>query len=231
MKDNQSNFSANLKPSQDDIALRQRQLHTKRTASSNTQATSTNSGWLIVALFIAVLASAVAGFAVWQLLALQEKFNKADESLFKLDTATQTLQESVSQTGAKASLSAGALKDLIKENNQEIRKLWFVANERNKKLISSNQSLLKKLEAADAQLKKDIESAQTELQGRLDASSGKLKNAVLKLNKETSMIPEMSLLLGQNEEQLQQLEKKINALKRALKKLEAEQTVKRQSKP
>ncbi|MDO6806614.1 hypothetical protein Q4595_29415, partial [Wenyingzhuangia sp. 1_MG-2023] len=52
------------------------------------------------------------------------------------------LNERLSATGENASLSLDALKVLLKEHDSEIRKLWDVANKRNKGLIASNEKAI-----------------------------------------------------------------------------------------
>lgn len=221
MEENRPNFSVDLKPAQDDIALRQRQLHTQRKAQAGQTAAKPRSGLLLLVLLITLLASVVAGFSLWQLLTVQEKLNQADQSLFKLDSATQTLKESVSETGEKASLSTGALKDLIKENNGEIRKLWFVANDRNKKSIEAIDVQLEKLQANNAQLKKELTQALKKIRESTEAQLNSLGVDIAILKKElATAMPEMALRQGQNEEQLQQFEAKITALEQQLKQLE-----------
>lgn len=233
MENNEDSFSVDLKPTKDDIELRQRQLQKKRHTSSvkDTSSASSN-GLIMVAFLVAFIATGVGGFALWKLMAVQDKLSQADAFLSKLDSATESLQESVSETGAKASLSAGALKSLVKENNSEIRKLWYVANERNKKAIAANgkeistykkemekqqkamaESHKQELEALNntiAQLERvlnDKLKQQKQAHAKLEARTNQLKKSV-------SSLPEVELRMGQNEELLQDLESQIKSLRK-----------------
>lgn len=225
---NQDNFSDDLKPSKDDIALRQRQLNTKRKASVSTEVSSSGSnGFIIIAFLIALVAVGIAGFAFWKLMIMEDKLVQADDFLSKLNSTTANLQESVSETGAKASLSTGALKSLVKENNSEIRKLWYVSNERNKKNIATNKkqnAALKKEIAALTQTVSKLEIALSDAQGALSQklegqqkAFNRIQKQVNSLQKNLEALPEIELRIGQNEELLQNLESQLKSLNKQIK--------------
>jgi len=160
-----------IRPDQDEIARHQRQ----KTRSTPTQTTSTRTSsqpvrpQVIVrtsklgalGLFIALLASGAAGFTYWQLTLAHQSLADAGERLKVLEN-----QLELSDDESNASMTAMQAK--LKWADSEIRKLWAVSYDTNRKGIAANQTevsaLKESLAAYDGKLKAAVDSAKTEIQ-------------------------------------------------------------------
>ncbi|MBE0483572.1 MAG: hypothetical protein IBX52_08740 [Bacterioplanes sp.] len=173
-KDNNDAGIPGMKPSQDDIALRQKQLQRRTgsataakaaTASANTTHTPTakapvgaakkatpSSAWGAVTLVLVLVVGAVAGYALWQNQQLQQQLLNAQSIMQKQSDNLSTLNERLSATGENANLSVDALKVMLKDHDLEIRKLWDLANKRNRGNIASNESAISELKTSVVQL-------------------------------------------------------------------------------
>ncbi|MCD8523566.1 MAG: hypothetical protein LRY66_12230 [Saccharospirillaceae bacterium] len=227
-----------MKPSQEDIALRQKQLQARRIAAQRAAAAKAAPSasvsapapkqTLAVAAFVVALGMAgLAVFLFLQLQTLQGQFANA-EALLKSQAANiNVLNEKLSVTGENANLSLDALKVLIKEHDAEIRKLWDVANKRNKADIASNEkaisalkgslaSLDKELKAnADKQLKA-IAAGDAATQKKLDSSLADLQKKIAKVEAQVLAMPaETELRLAQNTESIQALEAAMTKMRQS----------------
>lgn len=173
-KDNNDAGIPGMKPSQDDIALRQKQLQRRTgsataakaaTASASTTHTPTakapvgaakkttpSSAWGAVTLVLVLVVGAVAGYALWQNQQLQQQLLNAQSIMQKQSDNLSTLNERLSATGENANLSVDALKVMLKDHDLEIRKLWDLANKRNRGNIASNESAISELKTSVVQL-------------------------------------------------------------------------------
>jgi len=82
----------------------------------------------------------------------------------KLDQSSQllgNLESQLSATDESLTQSSGKTGDMLKVHDSEIRKLWDVANKRNKESIQKNQNGISKLEKQRAELAKSVASLET----------------------------------------------------------------------
>ena len=82
----------------------------------------------------------------------------------------EVLNERLSVTGENANLSVDALKTIVKEHDSEIRKLWDLANKRNRADIGMNSKAI-------AGLKTDLSKADKELRAALEQQKKQLASS------------------------------------------------------
>ncbi|WP_286718461.1 hypothetical protein [Thalassolituus sp. UBA2009] len=229
-----------MKPSQEDIALRQKQLQARRIAAQRAAAAKAGPSaaalaaapaqkqtLAVVALVVALGMGGLAGFLFMQLQTLQGQFANA-ETLLKSQAANiNVLNEKLSVTGENANLSLDALKVIIKEHDAEIRKLWDVANKRNKADIASNEKAITALKGSLAGLDKELKASNDKqqkalaandaaLQKKLDASLAEMKKKIAKVEAQVLAMPaETELRVAQNTESIQSLEAAMTKMRQS----------------
>ncbi len=242
-----------MKPSQDDIALRQKQLQrrggqaraagsksadgrspakTAAPTASSAQAPSAHSSaakapssvLALVALLFVLVVAAVAGYAVWQNLQLQQQLHTAQVIMQKQSDNLNTLNERLSATGENANLSVDALRVMLKDHDLEIRKLWDLANKRNRSNIASNEKAINELKTSVTQLTRSQTSqvsqqqkAVADLEKKLTASLASdvdtLTKRVTRAEAAAMNVPAAAeLRMAQNGEAIRSLDGKIKAL-------------------
>jgi chromosome segregation ATPase len=147
--------SLSIKPSQEDIDFRQRTSSLTRggsTQSAHYMDSSERTPRLLWIAIVFLLASAAGLY--WLLQEQNQQYLQQQQVLSELSTSVHALQQKLDMTGENASSSLTALQSTIKTQDSEIRKLWDVANKRNKSWISELQS-------ANAAHKKRISQLQT----------------------------------------------------------------------
>jgi len=125
------------------------------------------------------------------------------------------LNQQLSVTDESATVSLQALKVMLKEHDSEIRKLWAIANKRNKQNIAANGKVLtqqKKLIASQATTLKALESQLSQQQLNTSTLSERLGKAEADAQ---SLPPEAELRLAQLNESIQTAQQQIAALKKA----------------
>ncbi len=221
-----------MKPSAEDIELRKRQMAARRQAAQRAAVTKTavapakpaKQTIAIIALVLAIVMGAGAAFLFMQLQIVQKQLNQAQGVITDQGRNLQKLNDQLSATGENANLSVDALKVLVKENNKEIRKLWDVANKRNKANIASNDKAIKSLEsslaavsrkqvAADKGTKAEIASAKKDLTQALNSKTSALSSRVKKVEASAEDLATAQLSISQNSETIQALDAKVAKLK------------------
>ena len=218
-----------IKPSQEDIATRQRQLKSRRPTKQSAASSSANLdidskvttkalNWPAIAL--AIVALAVAGFGVWKIQQLTQALTSAQNVIEAQQSNLQALNDKLSATDESANLSVDALKIILKEHDSEIRKLWDVSNKRNKANIKANTNSvtqLKKslsgLESKQAEHQQTVSAEQAALSTvskELSASIEQLEKQVAKAEAAALSLPaEADLRIAQNSEAIETLESKL----------------------
>ncbi|WP_221797834.1 hypothetical protein [Oceanobacter mangrovi] len=213
-----------ITPSIDDIEIRQRQMKNRRPTSAPVSNNSAggSSALAIVALLVGLLAAGAAGFLFWQTQQLQQQLVSANDIVDKQGASLKALNDRLSATGENASLSLDALKVLLKEHDSEIRKLWDVANKRNKqgiadnaKGIAANDRELKGLNKTAEQLGGSLGEQKLVLdQQQLDLSA--LSDRVVSTEAAVLSLPESELRIAQNSESTQFNQRAVKSLQTAL---------------
>jgi len=211
-------------PSVDDIESRNRQRHSRRQgaarSSQPTKRQSNDGGGgggalALVALLVALSAAGGAGYLWVELQAAHQRLNDSTAVLEQQGEMIHKLNQQLSVTDESATVSLQALKVMLKEHDSEIRKLWAIANKRNKQNITANGKVLtqqKKLIASQATALKALESQLSQQQLNTSTLSERLGKAEADAQ---SLPPEAELRLAQLNESIQIAQQQIAALKKA----------------
>lgn len=230
-KDLEPDQLASIAISRDEIAGRQRPVGRVGVAPASSGAPKIL--WVLTLLSLVL----TAGLYVH----LQQVKTQSDKQL----KALTILQERLSSTDEQANLSVDAIKILLKDQDHEIRKLWDVANKRNKNQISKNTSRLddqnklvtqyaskvEQLSKDGAKLSDTLTKKVSESELAITSKIQTVKNAMneidSKVDKAIKGIPkDLSKTLSDHEKGIKamdrtrlQLLKKIKALESELKKM------------
>ncbi|WP_320822747.1 hypothetical protein [Reinekea sp.] len=138
-------------PDRDDIRNRNARIYTERKPSVEQKASVVKSrphtSWA-VALFLIVAGVAIGYLALQQYSSMQllnsyeERLMLADERIVSLEQSLTQTDESVSMNGTAINAQFKAIKVETDLQMDEIRKLWDVANKRNRSWIEANQVAL-----------------------------------------------------------------------------------------
>lgn len=224
-----------MQASQDDIALRQKQLQQRRIAAQ--RAAKANSAaeqiiapapkqtLAIVALVLAVAMSGFAGFIFMQLQEANAQLKKAESILNDHSTNLATLNDKLSASDENANLSVDALRILLKDNSQEIRKLWDLSNKTNKPKIAKNGKAIAGVKSSVAKVDKKVGSANSNIAGNkksiaslktsLANSQKSLEAKMDEVKASVSALPaETEKRIGNNEQSIRSIDatrKKLNS--------------------
>ncbi|WP_461536340.1 hypothetical protein [Spongorhabdus nitratireducens] len=112
-----------------------------------------SSSWLSGLLLVLLLA--VSGVAGWQIWELQQSLKAADHRISVLQAGIEQVTGQVFEAGNSIAQNESNLQNRLKHMDSEIRKLWDIANKRNRRWIEEGKSQTKEL---DKQLDKLQES-------------------------------------------------------------------------
>ncbi|WP_185235874.1 hypothetical protein [Teredinibacter franksiae] len=129
-----------------------------------------------LALLLSFVGIGFAGYVFWLLMQTQQELHTADKRILELEGQLQ-------MTDDESSASVTALQAKVKWADSEIRKLWGVAYDRNKKAIEGNKTqinvLKKGAKSVDAKIQAALKSTNTEIQminDLLDSQQSALSN-------------------------------------------------------
>lgn len=234
-RDKEPEQLATIAISKDEIASRNRVSGGGQYRSPNTPPSSGGSKVLWAVSIFAVLLS------IALLVQLQQLKSQTDKQL----KALTILQDRLSSTDEQANLSVDAMKILLRDQDHEIRKLWDVANKRNKnkiskntqrlddqsKLVTQHDGKLAQLSKADAKAKKALSVQLKEQNKTLDALKSNLEKKQTALSKKVdktiaSLPSNVSKTLKEHGQGIKamdgtrlQLMKRINSLEKQVKAL------------
>lgn len=120
-----------------------------------------------LAVFLALAAGVFAGFVFWQLQQTQQALQKATVLLTAAESRVTDLEKRLMLSDDESTQSITVLQANIKENTSEIRKLWGVANDRNRKAIASLDEKVAALEKTAGGIDDKIKTALAEATGEL----------------------------------------------------------------
>src|SRR5690606_18692096 len=142
----------------------------------------------ISALVLAVLLAGLAGWLFTQVQAQQQQLLNAEKLLRSQAQNIEVLNERLSVTGENANLSVDALKTIVKEHDSEIRKLWDLANKRNRADIGMNSKAIAgvktELSKTDKELRAGLEQQKKQLTS--NDSAAQSREAELKKRLQTA---------------------------------------------
>lgn len=209
----------------EEIAQRKEALMRKRAAAARASGTSpaaaasaSKQTLATVAFIFAVAAAAFAGFLFMQLQSAQQKLAGAEQLLNSQAKTLHEISEKLSVTGENANLSVDALKVIIKDHDAEIRKLWDLANKRNRGDIVTNAKNIEAVKASVAAnasaANKEIEKQQKQLAAN-EAADAELKKRMAKAETRLTSVADAEIRLAQQSEAIQALNNEIARLKKS----------------
>lgn len=219
--DNSSDSSSDV-PSfsvtKEDQAGHRRTTTRKRTNTRSRKASSAptikhenlkdSSSGLGTLLFLLFLVSVTGGsYLYYQQWLFQQAFQSARIEIENQQQVIADLQKRLSDTGQEANLSVASINKTLKDQDFEIRKLWDVANKRNKKLIASNKEQVASLSSGQSTVKKELQSLKTQVDGQKE-----IKGQIDQVQQTTDSLKTDQAQQASAIEQLQQSETKINTL-------------------
>jgi len=214
-----------------------------------TEGQGLSSIWKAVALISLVGLLAVAWIG-WQ---QYQAFTQLHERFEILDSRLNNTDESVNQSGAAMQINISKQSDQLKKHWSEIRKLWGIANDKNKGKIASNakdiaflaakrKEINETLKSLNLQLDKDRASAEAVgenffgLSADMDKLNDSLGEYVKALEKVESSIGQQNLKIQNNLEAMasvdafrRQVNQKILKLEQAVAKQQKEEAVQNQT--
>ena len=233
-----------MKPTEEEIAQRQQQLRrqaqqrlaqagaAKRPApqaavqaapAPTPVAPASNGGsnaMAIIALLLALVAAGAAGYLFMQLQAADQKFANAERLLQQQASDIGELQDKLSMSGENANLSVDALKVVLREQDQEIRKLWDIASKRNRSDIDANTEKLGQLNgalsnasgasSADLVALRQSQAAAAKTQAALQRDLDALEAAV------AGMPGQLELAIAQNKETIDLFDASVASLRESV---------------
>ena len=191
---------------------------------------ASNGGWMAACLVLVVL---IAVLGVWfhkQVAGLQAQLdNRLTESSQKLGN----LESQLSATDETLNQSSGKLQDIVashgkalEKNGGELRKLWDLANKRNRADIAEQGKKINALSASVTSVKKaqaGVDGKITDINKEAAALKKQVESAVLAVNKSSqqwqTQISQMQTQLDVLVENLNQVEKQQNSLDTAMNKI------------
>lgn len=191
---------------------------------------ASNGGWMAACLVLVVL---IAVLGVWfhkQVGGLQAQLdNRLTESSQKLGN----LESQLSATDETLNQSSGKLQDIVaghgkalEKNGDELRKLWDLANKRNRADIAEQGKKIKSLSTSVTGVKKaqaGVDGKITDINKEAAALKKQVESAVLAVNKSSqqwqTQISQMQTQLDVLVENLNQVEKQQNNLDTAMNKI------------
>ncbi len=170
-----------------------------------------SSGGLLPSIALAGVV-VLAGAFIWQNMQLSKALEDANQQRQQAEQRIAALEELLSSSNDEMGENAAAVAAKLKWADSEIRKLWGVAHDRNRKAIASNKDRIANTEARLKKLNSQV-SATSKTASALDAS----------VKKNTTNAREAIQRLGLAQETLNDVESSISAINNRLRKLESSQ--------
>ena len=130
-------------------------------ASASKSVKSSSGGPSVVTSFVLLVLIGACGWLAWQTIALQEQLAATTNQLRDHQKYLDILGAKLSETGDTFSATETSYDKQFKRWESEIRKLWVVSNERNKKSITENKAAVDKL---SGQIRKAVDASSSSQQ-------------------------------------------------------------------
>jgi chromosome segregation ATPase len=185
-----------------------------------------------LALLLALAAVCFAGYVFWQLQQAQQSMKVTAASLSAAEARVTELEQRLSLSDDESTQSITVLQANIKENTAEIRKLWGVTNDRNRKSIEQLEAkaaaLEKSLGGVDDKIKTGLGAVTGELTGELKVLSDLVEAHQTSIQSADQAVKSQAQSLAAANKKLEQLEqldaelrKKVEAHEEAIKAVDA----------
>lgn len=172
--------------------------------------------WIASTVILLIVALGMGAFMYRELsmvrAQLDNRLSESTERLGSLASQLSAADESFSQ-------SAGQVQQRLDEHMNEIRKLWDVANKRNKGWIEENQAAIRTLQGKDTEMSRTLATLRNELNtAKTDAATAKQLVTELRttLQQTTVARNQMQTQLDLSQETLRQLESRVAAQQKTL---------------
>ncbi len=139
----------------------------RRPAPSGKRSGSGGRGLAVVALFVALAGLAFAGYVYQQLQSAQDQLALSAGNLVLAERRIADLEGRLRLADNESTQSLTVLQANVKENASEIRKLWGVSNDRNRKSIEQLRADAEKTQKALASLDGNLKKQVGEMTGEL----------------------------------------------------------------
>ncbi|MFC3149706.1 hypothetical protein ACFOEK_01550 [Litoribrevibacter euphylliae] len=152
-----------LKAERDDWQPIKRNTRKNDNDSDNDRSGSGSVFSIIVSLVLAVL---LAGMGYWvadQFDKVYDQFERTNQQLNLLSQRVQVLEGKLDTSNDSMLSSEAAVKATLKEHGSEIRKLWGVSYDRNRKAINAQSNDIAQLKKTTKTLKSEVDGAQSKL--------------------------------------------------------------------
>lgn len=172
--------------------------------------------WIASTVILLIVALGMGAFMYRELsmvrAQLDNRLSESTERLGSLASQLSAADESFSQ-------SAGQVQQRLDEQMNEIRKLWDVANKRNKGWIEENQAAIRTLQGKDTEMSRTLATLRNELNtAKNDASTAKQQVTELRATVQQTTVArnQMQTQLDLSQETLRQLESRVAAQQKTL---------------
>lgn len=194
-------------PERDDPVARRPAVDNTRPPRPLPPPNSTSSGGStgVIALLLALIGLGLGGFFGWKMTQAQALLQQADERI-------SVLENRLSVTSDESSQSLTQVDAKLKWVDTEIRKLWGISNDVNRKAIDANKENIASLAKELAGVKKDASEAKTasaNLAPQLAANKAAVDESVGKIESAVSGIAEQRKRLQDFTEQLDRVEARL----------------------
>ncbi|SMF02974.1 hypothetical protein SAMN02745866_00248 [Alteromonadaceae bacterium Bs31] len=174
-----------------------------------------------LALFVALVGVGLAAFAYWQLM-------EAQKQLVASETRILDLESRLEMSGDESTASMAAMQAKLKWADSEIRKLWGVSYDRNKKSIEKNTEQLAVLSKGAKSVEKKIAAAlkapNTEIKlinDLLDSQQSSMSAIESKTQAQLSQVQELSDKMRQLEKMEAEFKRRITSNEEAIQAIDA----------
>lgn len=185
-----------------------------------------------LALLLALAAAGFAGYLYLQLQQAQQVLQKTNATLTAAEARVTELEQRLALSDDESTQSITVLQANIKENSAEIRKLWGVTNDRNRKAIAQLEEKVAALEknagSVDDKIKAALTAALTEVTGEIkvlsdlvEAQQSSINSADQSYKSQAQSISGLNKKLEQLEQLDSELRKKIASHDEAIKAIDA----------
>ena len=202
-------------PERDEPIVRRAPVDTARpsrpqtpTAAAAAPASSGSGPLTIIALLLALAGVAIGGFFGWKLTEAQAQLQQADARITDLEGR-------LSVTSDESSQSLTQVDAKLKWVDSEIRKLWGISNDVNRKAIAANKENIASLAKELAAAKKDANEAKAtaaNLNTQLAANKAAVDDAVAKIESAVLSIAEQRKRLQDFTEQVDRVDGQLGSL-------------------
>lgn len=178
-----------------------------------------------VAMIFALAALGVSGYLFWQSRQAQEKFESTLVLLQATEKRVIELENKLNMAGDESTQSMAVLQANVKENASEIRKLWGVSNDRNRKAIeelkTTSTRLTKSLQDLDSAVKKQREELSGEIKVVADLVDAQ-QSAIAKVDREfASQSKKITSQLEKIDSLDTDMRRRMNSTEEAIKSIDA----------